>query len=62
MKKPKISYAKDKGSCRVKGCRNHRELVWMEFPVCSRCWERHCDENDKLDFRKEGTLLRIQED
>jgi len=29
-------------TCKVKGCKGTVELLYYGYPVCAKCWSKHC--------------------
>jgi len=44
--------------CAVKKCRGEAILTYYDKAVCAKCWEKHCDENNKFDLKEK---LNIKE-
>ena len=42
-----------KERCLIKRCRNKDNIIYLGNPICELHWNRHCNENDSFDLRKE---------
>lgn len=44
--------------CNVKRCRQEGSLWYYGHHVCARCWDRHCDKDDRFDLKSEFKIDR----
>ena len=44
--------------CEVRRCRKPSYIIYMGKDVCSAHWEKHCDDNNKFDLKKEFNLYK----
>ena len=48
---------KSQDKCAVKGCKNKFDLIYYKKPICSKCFEKHCD--NKINLKKKLNIKEI---
>jgi len=39
---------KSQNKCSIKGCKNQSDIIYYGKPVCSKCFDKHCDNKINL--------------
>lgn len=49
------------GYCQCPKCRNLSYIIWYEYGVCKRCYERHCDlDVEELSTHKHSLFVMFE--